>query len=169
MLRARVAGRHQSVPTSSGWLVACLRAKTDVKVADTWEKRPTTPFMVRTRRDASPAHAITDEKGNEHEIEDIDVVETERRGRSPPRCCSAGGGGNGADSAGTAGAAAVQVSETANALGVSVASDGSSSAGSTVLAQAQYTFSATVNAGPDVGQTISGTLMLKTEQEDDGN
>ena len=37
-----------------------------------------------------------------------------------------------------------------------------------MLAQAQYTFSATVSAGPDAGQTISGTLMLKTEQEDDG-
>ena len=78
------------------------------------------------------------------------------------------GGGNGIDSAGTAGASAVQVSETANALRVSVASDDSSSAGSTVLAQAQYTFSATVSAGPDAGQTISGTLMLKTEQGDDG-
>ena len=78
------------------------------------------------------------------------------------------GGGNGTDGADTAAASSVQVSETANALRVSVASDDSSSAGSTVLAQAQYTFSATVSAGPDAGQTISGTLMLKTEQEDDG-
>ena len=53
--------------------------------------------MVRTRRDASPAHTITDQKGTEHEIEDIDVVETERRAFATALLFGCGGG-NGADS-----------------------------------------------------------------------
>ena len=64
------------------------------------------------------------------------------------------------------GASTVAVSETATALRVSVSGSSDSGSAQAVLAQMQYTFSASVTAGADAGKTISGTLMLKTEQED---
>ena len=167
----RVAGRHQSVPTSSwGWSRSLRQAVTDVKVADTCGKTSHDALMVRTSPGCKPRLTPSQTaEGYEHEIEDIDVVETERRGvrhRAAVRLWRRQrhrqrGHGRRIEPCRSA--------RLANALRVSVASDDSSSAGSTVLAQAQYTFSATVSAGPDAGQTISGTLMLKTEQEDDGN
>ena len=79
--------------------------------------------------------------------------------------CGGSDGTSGA--AGTAqGASTVAVSETASALRVSVSGGADSSSAQTVLAQMQYTFSASVTTGTDAGKTITGTLMLKTEQED---
>lgn len=78
------------------------------------------------------------------------------------------GGGGGTPGAAGADPSVVVVSDSASALRVSVAgaSGSGDSAPSTVLSQAQYTFSANVTAGQHAGQTITGTLLLKTEQED---
>ncbi len=78
-----------------------------------------------------------------------------------------GGNGTGSTLAGSESAlSAVGVTETASTLRVTTASSSESgddnrsatSSGAMVFAQTQYSFTASLTAGPDAGQTLSGIL-----------
>lgn len=62
-------------------------------------------------------------------------------------------------------ASVLAVTKTAAGLSVSTPAVSATSP-ATVLAQSQYTFAATLTAGPNAGRSLSGTLMLKAESED---
>src|SRR5512140_1229456 len=59
--------------------------------------------------------------------------------------------------------------QTASTLSVSLPNTTSSTTQPALLAQTQFTFAASVNSGPLAGQTISGLLMLKSDNEDGSN
>jgi mono/diheme cytochrome c family protein len=80
--------------------------------------------------------------------------------------CGGSGDGTTGSAASTATIQSVQMAQTATTLSVSVGSAKADAAPSAVLSQAQYTFAASFTGGTHQGQSLAGTLLIRSESED---